>query len=101
MAQGPESKVQTWVRQYLMGRLPHAYIRKIQQGRFSHVGVPDLLMCANGKFIAIEVKTETGKLSKMQEIEINKIRKAGGMAVVIYGKDKDLLDMVIEYANTK
>lgn len=38
------------------------------------------LACINGRFVAFEVKTETGKLTKLQEITIQKIRNAKGQA---------------------
>ena len=43
-------------------------------------GIPDIIVCYKGKFMAFEVKTEKGKLSKLQEITIEKIRNAKGMA---------------------
>ncbi len=45
--------------------------------------VPDGLeidACINGRFVAFEVKTETGKLTKLQEITLQKIRDANGQA---------------------
>ena len=38
----------------------------------------DIIACINGRFVAFEVKTETGKLTKLQEITIQKIRSAKG-----------------------
>ena len=43
-------------------------------------GIPDIIVCYKGKFLAFEVKTEKGKLSKLQEMTIAKIQKANGMA---------------------
>ena len=43
-------------------------------------GIPDIIVCYKGKFVAFEVKTEKGKLSKLQEMTIAKIQKANGMA---------------------
>ena len=43
-------------------------------------GIPDVIACINGRFVAFEVKTETGKLTKLQEITIQKIRNAKGQA---------------------
>lgn len=47
-------------------------------------GVPDLLVCCNGYFLGIELKNETGKPSNLQLWNIDQIRKAGGMAIVLY-----------------
>lgn len=47
-------------------------------------GVPDLLCCLRGKFLAIEVKAENGHPSELQLYQIRKIREAGGIAFVLY-----------------
>src|SRR4051812_31688714 len=47
-------------------------------------GVPDLLVCYRGYFVALEVKKPVGgKVSKLQAIEIKRINKAGGRAQVV------------------
>lgn len=83
-----EAHVQKWVKDQLKARYPDCYVIKVAQGRYSTAGVPDLVACIDGKFVAIEVKTEKGKLSKLQEIAIESIREAGGVVEVIYGKDE-------------
>jgi len=45
---------------------------------FTAVGVPDILACVRGRFVGIEIKTEVGKLSKMQEYQGEKICQSGG-----------------------
>lgn len=50
---------------------------------FTRSGVPDLLVCANGKFIAIEVKAENGRLSELQKYNLEQIKKAGGIALTL------------------
>ncbi len=47
---------------------------------YGTAGIPDIIACINGRFVAFEVKTETGKLTKLQEITIQKIRNAKGQA---------------------
>ena len=46
-------------------------------------GVPDLLVCCNGYFLGIELKSETGKPSELQKWNIRKIRDAGGFSCVL------------------
>ena len=46
-------------------------------------GTPDLLACVGGKFIAIECKSERGNLSQIQVHTLQKIREAGGIALVV------------------
>ena len=47
-------------------------------------GVPDLLVCCNGYFVGVELKASNGKPSELQLFNIKNIRKAGGMAFVLY-----------------
>lgn len=52
-------------------------------------GISDLLCCApGGKFVAIEVKAEGGKLSDHQAVFLDEVRRAGGTAIVAYSLDK-------------
>lgn len=48
-------------------------------------GVPDLLLCKNGKFIAVELKRPDGKgtVHPRQNAQLQRIRNAGGVGVVI------------------
>ena len=46
-------------------------------------GTPDILCCLDGKFIALEVKTEKGITSALQEHHIKEIIKNGGVAAVV------------------
>lgn len=52
-------------------------------GQFTKAGVPDILACVKGQFVAIELKTETGRLSKLQEYNLAKIAESGGQAFVL------------------
>ena len=56
---------------------------------YTQAGVPDLLVCYKGKFIGIEVKSETGRASELQLRTIDDIKKAGGIAFVLFPKDYD------------
>ncbi len=60
--------------------LPGCFAFKEHGGLYGTSGIPDIIVCYKGKFVAFEVKTEKGKLSKLQEITIEKIRNAKGMA---------------------
>ena len=60
------------------------YIKYWGGGGFTKSGIPDLLICCNGRFVAVEVKASTGKPSDLQLKKIRDIRKAGGVAFVLY-----------------
>lgn len=89
-----ETLVQKKLIALLRNTYPGIYVRKIAQGAYSHGGIPDLVGCLNGKFFAIEVKQELGKPSRLQELEIDNIHKAKGLALVCYGqRDFDYIIM--------
>lgn len=52
--------------------------------RMTKSGIPDILACINGYFVAIEVKSDAGTPSDLQLKKIREIRKAGGFAFVLY-----------------
>lgn len=61
-----------------------AWHYKTHGSQFTRAGVPDLLVCYRGVFIALEAKKPTGgKVTRIQEIEIERIVKAGGHAAVV------------------
>lgn len=62
---------------------------------YTKAGVPDLLACCNGKFVAIEVKAENGRPSELQLHNIEEIKKAGGIAIVLYPKDFEMFKNLI------
>jgi len=52
-------------------------------GQFTKAGVPDILACVNGHFVGIELKAETGRLSRLQEYTLARIKETGGQAFVL------------------
>jgi len=64
------------------------YINSLDEGWATKVikantaGVPDILACIKGHFVAIEVKTKYGRVSELQKIKLNQIRDAKGSAIV-------------------
>ena len=52
--------------------------------QFTKSGVPDILACVGGYFVALEVKAQNGKPSELQIHTINQIKKSGGFAFVVY-----------------
>ena len=52
-------------------------------GRYGSAGIPDIICCYQGRFVAFEVKTPTGKLTKLQEIALRDINIAEGVALKV------------------
>ena len=49
----------------------------------NRAGVPDLIVCIDGKFAALEVKRPGNKASPLQMLELTKIAEAGGVSAVV------------------
>ena len=47
-------------------------------------GVPDILACVDGRFLAIELKVTGNTLQREQEMECERIHSAGGIVCVAY-----------------
>lgn len=62
---------------------------------FTKSGIPDLIACVNGYFVAIEVKASNGKPSKLQVYNRDKIREAGGISIILYPDQWDKFEKLI------
>lgn len=60
--------------------VPMCFAFKEHGGMYGTAGLPDIICCFHGRFVAFEVKTEAGKLTKLQEITLKKINAAKGNA---------------------
>jgi Holliday junction resolvase len=49
---------------------------------YGRSGVPDIIACVNGRFLAIECKAGKNKPTALQVREIESIRRRGGVAIV-------------------
>ena len=50
---------------------------------FGRAGIPDIICCFGGRFIAIECKAGKGVTTALQDRELAAIRTAGGMTMVV------------------
>jgi hypothetical protein len=63
------------------------WILKTWSNGIQREGIPDLLVCCDGYFLGIELKAPNGKPSELQLWNIDQIKKAGGIAMVLYPDD--------------
>lgn len=54
------------------------------------VGRPDLVVCARGRFIALELKRPGGRVTPLQAQRLKEVRAAGGVAAVVYSVEDAL-----------
>jgi Holliday junction resolvase len=52
-------------------------------GGYGRSGVPDIVCCYRGVFVAIECKAGSNKPTPLQEAEMQKIRQAQGFVLVV------------------
>ena len=56
--------------------------------QFGTAGLPDIIVCFKGLFLALEVKRPGGKLTKLQEVTLNRIKDAEGHAYKVTSCDE-------------
>ena len=82
-----ESDIVKSIMKYLK-TVPGCFCWQEHGGMYGTAGIPDIICCYHGLFIAFEVKTEKGKLTKLQEATIRKIKAAKGMAFKVTSVDE-------------
>lgn len=85
----PEGKVKAKVKK-ILAEIGAYYAMPIGTG-FGHAGVPDFLICKAGLFYAIECKANGNKPTALQLNEMQKIRDAGGVTLVVDETNVDQL----------
>lgn len=88
MATTPEGKVKAAVKARL--KELGAWQCMPVTGGYGGSGVPDFLVCHQGRFIGIETKApgKRNNTTTLQKMQIEAIRKAGGTAVVVDSVDQ-------------
>jgi Holliday junction resolvase len=81
MAHTPERKVKDKVVALL--KQYDAYFFSPLSNGFGRSGIPDIIACLYGRYIAIECKAGDNKPTALQIRELGLITKAGGVALVI------------------
>lgn len=61
----------------------------------SVVGIPDIIICFHGKFIALELKTNNGVISEIQRYNLNQIRNAHGYSGVLRPDNFELFTIIL------
>ena len=80
MTTTPEGKVKKAVR-ILLDTMGIYHFMPPANG-FGRAGIPDIIGCMDGHFIAIECKAGKGKTTALQDRELNLILNAGGTVFI-------------------
>lgn len=91
---GAEKIFENKVKRYLKSK--NIWYVKYFANSFTPTGIPDLLAVVNSHFLAIEIKSEKGKTSLLQEYNIKEIRRCGGIAMVLKPSGFDDFKKLIE-----
>ena len=73
---------------------------KIWGGGMQKEGIPDILMCVNGTFISLELKSAAGRPTDLQKKNTAMVNASGGVGVILYPDGfeafKDIVKGVME-----
>lgn len=88
-----ENKVKRWLHEqgiYAAGtpknkmEAVNGWFFKVWGGGYQKAGIPDLLICVNGFFIAVELKAQNGTASELQKLNTSRINAARGIGIILY-----------------
>jgi hypothetical protein len=93
----PEAKVKAKVKKIL--DIVGCYYFFPQTGGYGSSGVPDIVVCHQGKFIGIECKARDNKPTELQKHNLELIKKNKGLALVI--NESNIEELVTIMKGTK
>lgn len=67
----------------LLRARPRCFAWKTHGGMYGTAGIPDIVACDDGRFVAFEVKRPGGKPTALQTITLGRIRASGGVAEMV------------------
>lgn len=95
MAMTPEAKTKKVIKQIL--DTYGAYHFSPFQAGMGRAGIPDIIACYKGKFIAIEAKAGKNTTTALQDRELKRIQTAGGHAMIINEQNYSDLEYVLKF----
>lgn len=85
MASTPEAKVKDKIKKLILKHGGY-YALPVMQGMAQN-GTPDILASVAGVFLGIEAKAGAGKPTELQKVQLKKIARSGGIALVVNEKN--------------
>ena len=96
-----EKNFENRIKKYLDKK--NCWFVKFFANAFTSSGIPDILCNVNGRFVAIEVKQEKGRISPLQKVHLKNINEKGGFGILVYPSGfedlKKLIDNICENRN--
>ena len=89
----PESKVKKRVKEVLKN-LGAYYVMPVTSW-YGNSGAPDFLVCYQGKFIGLECKAGKGRVTALQQRNLDQIDLAGGWSFVINEENVEQLNNLV------
>jgi hypothetical protein len=90
----PEAKVKKKVVTQLKAKDAY-YFFPVMNG-YGRAGIPDIVVCYRGQFIALECKAGSNKPTELQLKEIEAIRQAGGVSMVVNESNIEDVTKILE-----
>jgi len=94
MAATPEAKVKAGVRK-LLDTLGIYHFMPPANG-FGRAGIPDIIACMDGHFVAIECKAGKGVTTALQDRELDNIVKHGGTVFIAREHNIPDLELILK-----
>lgn len=88
-----EKQFEKQVKEFLKSH--NIWFTKIWGGGFQKAGIPDIIACVNGHFVAIEIKGPNGKATELQKYNIKKINECNGTGVILYPEQFETFKLII------
>lgn len=60
------------------------WFTKIWGGGYQKSGIPDLIICANGIFMTVELKASNGHASELQKMNTARINQSNGIGIILF-----------------
>lgn len=95
--QGPERTYTTRLVEELR-KLPTSRWIKVGPGPYQEAGLPDLIGCVQGRFIAIEVKVKGNRPTEKQAAVLASLNAAGSLTLIVFaGADpRKVITVILE-----
>lgn len=96
MARTPEGRITVKILSALKSK--GGFWFKVHGSAFQRAGIPDIVGCYRGQFVALEVKTpkDVDKVSEVQKVMMLRIERAGGISKVVTSAEaaREVTDMI-------